>query len=168
MFCLFFASGVEVMAQNTITDNDTIMKVKVVEVDKGLILPTLKNPNLVCVQMKDAWKHWVETNRDHLTKFDFEDGALSYYSSITFEINYNGEVKGLVNKKWYSELDSICNRAFKEILEKTFWAVPTCQHKRQRKCKSSTVKTYFSIIGGQLQQINFTDLKTAQSIYRCF
>jgi hypothetical protein len=151
-----------------IVTSDTTIRVKVIKDSKNIILPKLKSPQQFCIQLHDAWGDYLKSNPKIIEKFDLDNDSINYHSSINLEILQNGKVSGVVYKKWYSKLDSICKRVFENALKKSTWTASYRKQTKTRKYMSTTVKVYFTITKAGLQKVSFDDLKTSQPFFECF
>jgi hypothetical protein len=99
---------------NSKTLLDPKMDVEIQKEDHSLVLPKLKDSNLICTQVRKLWNQYLNSSEDK--KFDFANDTNTYVSVLGFDITRLGNVVFSNNKNVYNAFDSVCISVYKSFL----------------------------------------------------
>lgn len=148
-----------------ISNDDTTLRVIIIEADKNVVLPTLKDPGVFCTDLQRAWDTYLKIHKDELD-FTFSD-SNHYYFSMTFEIQADG--KSLKHKQTISYSKN--HLAVREALGATLLrSRRTAAYKiagNRKKFFPVLATAYFTIAAGGIKNVRFVNSRTSEPFYEC-
>lgn len=161
--------GQSTLAQKKVSvyDQDTIPIRKLVPIDPHLVYPILKYPLQLCDTMQSVFSKFIRSHRALAIKRGLIDGRHNPYISISFDIDRSGKAFNLYPRKYYSGIDSFCNKIFASLLRSTQWIPFYRRDGKSIRYLDTKAILNFGINNGKIIALQITELRTGNAFFAC-